>query len=233
MKRQLVILIIVWSGVFAAWALAIPPSGTPGATFGALFGSSTGNIGIKTASPTTALDINGTTTIRKSLYMASNKIINVMRPVSSTDAVNKAYIDAQTNNMASSTSRLWGQGRPGSSVLNNAGECASSANSYMKVSRSGNTAVWDGARAACPANWWVCSAAERGTAACGTSTQPAIICNPVSTTAELSDGTVNWAWISDAASTNDRMAKTATTASGANTAEKYACNIAPVWCCSY
>jgi len=233
MKYHKIILIIIWSSTLITWTLAIPPSGIPGATFGGLFGSNTGDIGIKTASPTTALDVNGTTTIRKSLDMANNKIINVMTPISNTDAVNKAYIDAQTNNMASSTSRLWGQGRPGSSVLNNAGECVSNANNYIKVSRSGNTAVWDGARAACPANWWVCSAAERGTGACGTGTQPAIICNPASTTAELYDNTVTWAWVSDVASTNDRMAKTATTASGTNTAEQYACNIAPVWCCSY
>ena len=156
-----------------------------------------------------------------------------MAPASSADAVNKAYLDAQTSNMASSTSRLWAHGRPGVSVLNSLGECTSTANNYMKVSRSSNTATWDGARAACPANWWVCSAAERGTAACGTNTQPAITCNPASTTAELSEASINWGWVSDIANINDRMAKTATTASGVNTAEQYPCSIVPVWCCSY
>ncbi len=243
MPNRVFILVLLFSGAFAALAFANPPSGAPGTTFGALFSNSAGNIGIKTSSPATLLDINGTTTIRKSLDMAGNRILNVAAPATSTDAVNKAYADAQTANMATSTSPgLWGQGRPGATVVNALGECTPTVNgTQIKTSRSGNTATWDGARAACPANWWVCSAAERGTASCGTGNRPVLRCDPANATnnelyyltgsaVEITD---NWAWVSDAATSSDTRAKAASIASGANTSEQYACNIAPVWCCSY
>lgn len=230
--------------MFAAYTFASPPSGTIGQTLGALFSNSAGNIGIKTAAPTTALDINGTTTIRKSLDMTNNKIINVATPLSSADGVNKAYVDAQVANMATTTAAgLWGQGRPGVTVVNTLGECTSTINAaIIKVSRSGNSATWDGARAACPANWWVCSASARGSLACGSGNRPLLTCDPAdtNTSEELYSVTNvgaaitgNWAWVSNVAGTNDRMALTASIASGANTSERYACNIAPVWCCSY
>lgn len=235
MKREAIILIFVWSSLLAVWTFAGPPSGTVGATSGALFSDSAGNIGIKILIPATTLDVNGTMTIRKSLTMANNKIINLMAPVSNTNAVNKAYADAQTANMISNTIQLWGEGRPGTSVTNTAGECTNIVNSTtIKVSRSNNTATWDGARAACPANWWVCSATERGTGACAAGvTRNIIYCTPSSVDEELTTATNDWAWISDAATTNDRKGAIARTISGTNTLEQYACNILPIWCCSY
>lgn len=244
MPKTVFILVLLFSGMFFAWTFASPPTGTVGQTLGALFSNSAGNIGIRTAAPTTALDINGTTTIRKSLDMANNKIINVATPLSSADGVNKAYVDAQAANMATTTAAgLWGHGRPGATVVNAAGECTPTFNgTQIKVSRSGNSATWDGARAACPANWWVCSAAERGAAACGSGNRPLLICDPANgnTSEELystnSSGvpiTANWAWVSNVAGTSDTRAMAASIASGANTSEQYACNIAPVWCCSY
>ncbi len=244
MPQKVFILVLVFSGFFAAWTFASPPSGTIGQTLGALFSNSSGDIGIKTSSPATALDINGTTTIRKSLDMANNRIINVLAPTISTDGVNKAYVDAQAANMATTTATgLWGQGRPGATVVNALGECTSTINgTTIKISRSSSTtATWDGARAACPANWWVCSAAQRGTIACGSGNKYLLTCDPAnSTNKELYhitglgvERTGNWAWVSDVATTNDRMAKAVSIASGANTSEQYACNTAPVWCCSY
>lgn len=235
MKRQAIVLIIVWSGILAAGVFANPPSGTPGTTSGVLFSDNAGNIGIKTFIPATALDVNGTVTIRKSLNMANNRIINLIAPATSTDAASKAYTDAQTANMASSTMRLWGEGRPGTNITNAAGECTNTVNgAQIKVSRSSNTATWDGSRAACPANWWVCSATERGTGACASGvTRNAIYCNPAPVDEELTSVTNDWAWISDTATTNDRKGKITRTISGANTLEQYACSILPVWCCSY
>ena len=236
MSNRLFILILVGSGLFAAWTLASPPSGTPGATLGALFSDSAGNVGIKTATPASALDVNGTTTIRASLDMTNNRILNVAIPTSSLDAANKAYVDALVASM-NSTIKLWGEGRPGASVANNAGECT---NGIIKVSRSTRLATWDGARAACPANWCVCSAAERGVGVCGVTPQPTLFCDPTSLDAEMYSLTgsavyltSNWGWVSDVATTDDRKAKAVRTISGANTTEEYACNIAPVWCCSY
>src|SRR3989344_7514450 len=118
MSNKVFILILAWSGLLAAWTLASPPSGTPGATSGALFSSSSGNIGIKTSVPETTLDVNGTTTIRKSLDMANNRIMNVATPTATLDAANKAYVDAQIAGMTSSTTKIWSQGRPGTAVIN-------------------------------------------------------------------------------------------------------------------
>jgi hypothetical protein len=234
MKRQATTLIIVWSALLCAWAFASPPTGTPGTTFGAFAGNGAGNIGIRTSSPTTPLDVNGAVTIRKSLDMVNSRIINLTAPATSTDAINKAYADAQTANMASSTIRLWGEGRPGVDVLNAAGECTNTISDItFKVSRSNNTASWDGARAACPANWWVCSSMERGSQTCGITTKQIIVCDPTSANEELLEIGDNWSWVSDTATADDHMAKGARTVSGANTVEKYACSEAPVWCCSY
>ncbi|HCX45452.1 TPA: hypothetical protein DGT35_02530 [Patescibacteria group bacterium] len=62
---------------------------------------------------------------------------------------------------------LWGQGRPGVVVKNTSGECTVG---DLKISRSIPSVRWEGAAASCPKGWWVCTAAERGTATCGTDT---------------------------------------------------------------
>lgn len=234
MKRHTLILILVWSTLLVAWTFANPPNGTVGTTRGAIYGDSAGNIGIKTSTPATPLDVNGVMTIRKSLTVMNNRIINLLAGATSTDAVNKAYADAQTANMTSSTIKLWGAGRPGTAVITTAGECVTTVSeTQVKVSRSNNTATWDGARAACPANWWVCSALERGSQTCGTTAKSIIVCDPVPVNEELFEINDNWGWISDTATADDRKAKAARTVSGANTVEQYACSRAPVWCCSY
>ena len=155
--RQLFILIIVWSALLGAWAFANPPEGTVGVTHGILSSDGMNNIGIATSTPMSDLDINGTTTIRKSLDMANNRIMNVATPTVTLDAANKAYVDAQIAEMTSSTTRIWSQGRPGTAVINVAGECTRTVSGKtVKVSRSTRPVTWDNAQAACPTGWWVC-----------------------------------------------------------------------------
>ena len=70
---------------------------------------------------------------------------------------------------------LWGQGRPGIVVKNTSGECTVG---DFKISRSIPSVEWEGAAASCPKGWWVCTAAERGTATCGTGTYTVNGCFP-------------------------------------------------------
>lgn len=236
MPNKVFILILVFSGMFAGWTFASPPSGTIGTSVRSLFTNASGNVGIKTSTPTTLLDINGTTTIRNGLDMQNNRIMNVITPTVGLDAINKSYADAVLASMNTSM-KPWGEGRPGATVMNNAGECV---NGAIKISRSTRLATWDGARAACPANWWVCSAAERGTAACpapsGTN-KNVILCN---VTASPRGDSVedlilllnNGAWITETATSTLYFGKLAGGGSGATKSDQYTCTLLPVWCCS-
>lgn len=244
MKKQLSIIIFVWVVALAGWTLASPPSGTIGTSVRSLFTDATGNVGIQTASPTTLLDINGTTTIRKSLDMAGNKIINVAAPTSGLDAVNKTYVDMVIGSMGPNI-KLWGEGRPGAAVMTPAGNCTSTlAGPIIKISRSTRLATWDGAAAACPVGWWVCTAAERGTRACGTGGRNIMGCD---TPESLNDDLVLYtgatiAWVSNTASSTSSdspvttypyWGKMAYITAGNNTQNGLTCSLLPVWCCSY
>lgn len=235
MKKQVFIIIFVWAGILAGWTFASPPAGTIGTSVRNLFTDATGNIGIKTASPATLLDVNGTTTIRKSLDMTSNKILNIATPTLGPDAVNKTYVDTVIGSMGPAI-KLWGEGRPGATVINTRGECTSTmAGPIIKVSRSTRIATWDGARAACPANWWVCTAQERGTRVCGNTLRNIMYCNVPSITDDLGANTANWGWVSNTATTTNSLlwGKIIQAAAGGTASDQYMCNIIPVWCCSY
>ncbi len=234
MPNKVFILILAWSGILAAWTFASPPSGTPGITLGGLFSDSAMNIGIKTSAPATALDVNGTTTIRKSLDMTNNRILNVATPTSSLDAANKAYVDAQIAAMTSSTTRIWSQGRPGTAVINTAGECTRTVSGRtVKVSRSTRPASWAGSAAACPVGWWVCSAAERGAGVCGSGNRNGVRCDVANTRNDDLFAMANtWGWLADTGSvTNQDYGRIQLT--DGTLADDYACTLAPVWCCSY
>jgi len=246
MSNKVFILILIWSGLLAAWTFASPPAGTPGITLGALFGASNGNIGIATSSPATLLDVNGTTTIRKSLDMVNNRIINVATPTSSLDAANKAYVDAQVATVNSSTIRIWGQGRPNTSVLTVAGVCGGTSECYrdndasgscttgdIKIARSTRAATWGGAQSVCPANWWVCTGAERGNTACGSGNRNVITCDVTTGANDLSPTTYDGGWLADTSTSTvlergmtQRVIATAST-------EQNTCHMLPVWCCRY
>lgn len=162
MKRQLTTLILVWSALVGVWTFANPPSGTVGTTTGVLAVDGSGNVGIATSTPMAALDVNGTTTMRSFLDMAGNKISNLATPASGTDAVPMSYFTTQIESVSSSTTRLWGKGRPGAAVVSAAGQCTTTVNNRtVKISKSKYSATWDKSAAVCPANWWVCTAAER------------------------------------------------------------------------
>ncbi len=244
MKKNLLIVIGIWSLCLTAWTLAGPPSGTIGVSKGRIAADSAGNIGIGTETPATLLDVNGTTTIRKTLDMSGNRIWNVATPTSSLDAANKAYVDAALASVTSSTTRLWSEGRPGADLVagthcGNTAECYRDLNGSgacnvgdIKISRSSRSASWDGAAAACPRGSWVCTAAEYAATACGTGTRAGVYCEiPASTNNEIYAITTNIGWLADVGTTNDREFGRMARVTGA-VEQEYICGLFPVWCCA-
>lgn len=257
--RTTLLLILIGSAGFALWTWASPPEGALGISNGALYADTSGNIGIKTTAPVTALDVNGAATIRGILSMANNRITNLLTPAAGTDAATKAYVDSLSSGV--SISGLPGQGRPGATTVTgtacgNTAECYKDLNTSgscntgdVKIARSANTATWGGAAAACPANWWVCSGADRditagsaGYGSCGTVTRTVIGCFTGSTyTDEYFTSTnanlIRSGWIANVSATaNNDYAKIVniggTLTSGVDY-ENYSCSLMPVWCCSY
>ena len=248
MKYQIIILTVLWSGIIGVWVSANPPNQK-------IYSDSTNNVGIGTSTPMTALDVNGTTTIRKSLDMASSRITNLGSPKLGADAVPLNYISATITAISSSTTRLWGEGRPGAIVLNNAGQCTNIINGRtIKISKSKFAASWDRSPAACPANWWVCTAAERdrngsGTAGFGACPATGAIIssivgcqrsngNPLTNDnlyvppADATGVPYDVVWVADVGSIA-HVGK-AVSATGTGVAKNdLICIAAPVWCCSY
>lgn len=241
MKKQISIIIFVWASALAGWTLANPPTAK-------FFADSVNNIGIATSTPMSDLDVNGTTTIRKSLDMTANKIINVATPVAGTDGVPMSYISLYIGGVSSSTTRLWGEGRPGATVPSPAtGQCTNTVDGRtIKISKSNYSATWDKAAAACPAGWWVCTAAERdlnggaGFGACpasGAVASPPQLCNPAYTGATpfqdiyVPAASTDIVWVADVGTTA-HIGK-AVSAVGGAAADNALCIATRVWCCSY
>ena len=242
MKKQTITFIVVWAGILAGFAFANPPVPK-------LFADSANNIGIATSTPMSDLDINGTTTIRKSLDMTANRIINVASPVAGTDGVPMSYIASYVGGVSSSTTRLWGEGRPGATVMNTAGQCTNTVGGRtIKISKSMFVANWDKSPAACPANWGVCTAAERdingattGFGACPTSGATAsqlVGCDPTYANPahydnlyvpNISDNDI--VWVADV-SASPHIGK-AVSSVGGITKDDVTCIATRVWCCSY
>ena len=137
---------------------------------------------------------------------------------------------------SSGVSRLWGDGRPSVSVQNGAGECTNIVGgATVKISRSNGYVAWEGAASACPAGWWVCTAAERGTVTCNTAgTLPYVRCDvdsadEFSATLEPRLGTAGW--VANGFSTGISTGITVGTTGLVNSDR--ACSLVPVWCCSY
>lgn len=202
-----------------------------------------GNVGIGTSAPANKLDVNGGGTIRGILDLVSNKIINVALPTNGTDVANKDYVDAAVNNSAT-TGRIWGEGRPNVGLMDIGENCTNTVNGQtISISRGDRIAHWDGAAAVCPAGWWVCSANERGTQACGTTNSHWIRCYASDTADEyrvssgddaVNEPLTNEAWVSDARPIGgDNALRAPTVTRGGVSGSKYLCSTLPAWCCSY
>ena len=247
MRKKAITIIVVWTGILAGFAFANPP--TP-----KLFADSVNNIGIATSTPMSDLDINGTTTIRKSLDMVVNRIINVATPVAGTDAVPLSYITSQIATVSSSTTRVWGEGRPGATVMSTAGQCTNTVGGRtIKISKSTFVANWDKSPAACPANWWVCTAAERdingattGFGACpasGAAASQLVGCDPTYANAAHYDNLyvpsipdnvtfqTDIVWVADVGASS-HIGK-AVSSVGGTAKDDVTCIATRVWCCSY
>lgn len=168
----------------------------------------------------------------------TNRITNLGNPTAGSDAVTKDYVD-RYGGVGGASPRIWGQGRPGSVVLVSGGECTSSLNAAIKVSRSDRDAHWDSAAAVCPVGWWVCTAAERGTNACngGAGQLAWLNCNPsggLDTNGQMLAGTTRYAWVADVSpATSDKYrGKTVNFDASPVSNNEPACSVLPVWCCS-
>ncbi len=185
--------------------------------------------------------------------MSGNRIWNVATPTSSLDAANKAYVDSAF--ATTSIAHVWGQGRPGAAFVagtacTNTAECYRDLNGSescnagdIKISRSSRPAAWDKAAAACPTGSWVCSAADRGTAACGTGVRTYVDCRASDTNINtyLDDfvtytpnlGGTNAAWLADVSPLPNNASGTISLTTGGAVGSTAICSQFPVWCCRH
>lgn len=138
--------------------------------------------------------------------------------------------------------KLMGQSRSGVVLFNAAGECVVSG---LKISRSIPSVRWEGAAAACPANWWVCSAAERGSGSCGAGIVAQIqrcragYYDGASETSTRTHGrysgvNVDQAWVSNATNISGVIWGQYINTAGVSmsSVESTDCDFYPVWCCT-
>ncbi len=227
----------------ALWTWAHPPTGPTGSGSGALASDINGNIGIKTSTPATTLDVNGTTTIRGALDMKNNRILNVATPINSGDAVPLSYITNAITAISSSSTRVWGKGRPGATVVNSGvdGQCRKTIDGRsIRISKSSYVATWDKTAAACPANWWVCTRAERGTGACpatGAAANEMVKCRAEYNIITYADNLIfpspaeDIVWVADT-TVAPHVGMAITAINGTATGDVI-CTATRVWCCSY
>lgn len=192
-----------------------------------------GNVGIGAANPGAKLEVAGQVKITGG-SPGVNKILT-------SDASGLASWQTPAGGAGGNLS---GEGRADILLANSAGEgeCVVGG---LKVSRALPPVNWEGARAGCPAGWWVCSAAERGTVSCGASTVTITGCRPTYGTDDTvqSPGRyqatgVPWAWVADAYVTSPSFRHkkvvniNGTAVNQSEVSENHRCSIYPVWCCS-
>src|SRR3989344_3674031 len=195
-KKSASLFVIIFAFSFAiAWA-CVNPTANPPAGSGLISTNGT-NVGIGTSSPGAKLEVVGTTKFGGIIDAVSNRIINVGNPTAATDAVNKDYVD-KYGGVGGASPRLWGQGRPNSTVrVTGGGECSSSLNASIKVSRSERAVHWDNAASACPTGSWVCTIAERGTSACGSGNVERINCSQSGGAFSMTTNNTASAWVAN------------------------------------
>ncbi len=195
MSNKIFILILVWTAVFALWGWAAPTSNPPGGEGLITWDKANGRLAIST---TTIFSGIGTV-----LDLNSRKIVRLGNPTVPADAVNKRYVD--NNYGGSSATRLWGEGRPDVGVVNNNGECTNtSPNPDIKISRSNIAVSWEGAAAACPTGWWVCTKDDRNKdggdyiafGSCGSGNKAFVECD-VGGSDEYRSGHSDRAWVAN------------------------------------
>jgi hypothetical protein len=103
-----------------------------------------GSVGIGTASPTTAGLVVATNVSGASIDAGSNRIINVATPTSTTDAVNKSYVDSSAITWAGYTSAQTGNlgGLKGANTLCNSAYSGSHWASVDEIERLGSSYPW-------------------------------------------------------------------------------------------
>lgn len=129
---------------------------------------------------------------------------------------------------------LMGEGRINVELVNSGGECQVDG---LKISRSKPAVHWGDAASACPFNWWVCTAEERGLKYCKDiyAFDPiAIDCRLGHKPSITEDAGNTSAWVADInpdfSNRNEGMVVDA-----ANGDIKYGvnhCSTRPVWCCT-
>lgn len=130
--------------------------------------------------------------------------------------------------------RLWGQGRPGIVRYGTGGvETGLCVNGGVRFGLSNARVQWEGAEAACPAGTWVCTQAERGSAACDTA-RPDTTCDYRDVTGACIDTTAStqWGHVADNGFQNGVEGKHVNengTPGGGGAGNYYM----PSWCCSY
>ena len=134
---------------------------------------------------------------------------------------------------------LWGQGRPNGRVYGHQVGffellCTGTGGVSFGLSRAITT--WEGAAAACPAGYWVCTYGERGTGDCYTA-RPTTTCDIMNCAGTCSTGWDDMpGWVTDDGSDNifPQAAGGEVTAyeSGGLPAWPPHCESYPVWCCT-
>jgi hypothetical protein len=129
-----------------------PPSGNP--AFWLLNGTkmyySADNVGIGTSDPSHALDVTGTfhvtatSTFSGIIDAGSNRIINIATPTNTTDAANKAYVDATGISWAGYTSAQTGNlgGLKGANTICDSAYPGSHWASVDEIERLGSNYPW-------------------------------------------------------------------------------------------
>lgn len=135
----------------------------------------------------------------------------------------------------SGASRVWGQGRPGTSRYGTTGvEAGLCSNGGIRFGLSKTAVYWGGAEAACPSGTWVCTRAERGTGACDTA-RPDTTCDHKNAAGVCGDqpASQHWGHIADVQNNSAAFMEgehiNESGSEGGGSAGPYAM---PVWCCS-
>ncbi len=135
---------------------------------------------------------------------------------------------------ASVEQSLMGQGRPNVELVNSGGECQING---LKISRSKTVVHWGDAASACPANWWVCTAEERGKKYCKdvyASDPTAIDCRLGHKPSLVEDAGNTSAWVADirADLSNKYEGMVIDAANGDVRYGANHCSTRSVWCCT-